>query len=299
MRGAIAILVSCGLGVAGCSRDSADSASQPAHAPPAAGVVARVGDQPITESDIRARMNADGVGAEQALQELIDEELWAWEARRRGLTETREDERSVERLMVRAMLHDIEREITPESISEQEVRQDFAERADELRSPEKRRSWHILVQDTTEAGHALAESILKEAREAEDPRSVYERYAGGEANHASLPIKAEELPPITIKASIEEPYKKALFAAKSEGLLKHPVETSYGWHVIDLEEIIPAGDETAQDFEEAIRQRLSQKKRFERVMGIIEQLQAKGLVTYHDDAVNRLLSMSGLPKRAE
>lgn len=299
MRRAIAILVLYGLGIAGCSRDSTESSSRPAQTRSVADIVARVGDQPIGASDIQARMKADGIGAKEALQELIDEELLFQEAHREGLTEDREDERAVERLMVRAMLHDIEREITPESISEQEIRQDFAEHADKLQSPERRRSWHILVQDTTEAGHELAQSILTDAREAKNPRSVYEHYAHGERAQGSLPIKAEELPAITMKANIEEPYKKALFAAKSEGLLKSPVKTSYGWHVIDLEEIIPAGNETAEDFEEEIRERLSQKKRFERVMSIIDELQGRGLVSYDDDAVNRLLSMAGLPKRAE
>jgi parvulin-like peptidyl-prolyl isomerase len=294
-----AVLVLCGLGIAGCPRDATESVSGPRRARPVTGVVARVGDRPILASEIETRMKSDGIGAEEALEELIDEELLIQEAMRQGYTVDQADERAIERLMVRALLHDIEGEITPESISEQEVRQDFAEHADKLRSAERRRSWHILVQDPSEAGEALAQSILKEARDAEDPRSLFERYAKGDEERTPLPVKAEELPAITRKASIEQPYKQALFAAKSTGLLKRPVKTSYGWHVIFLEEIIPAGAETVQDFEDQIRKRLAQKKRLERVVSIVDRLEAQGLVTYNDKAVKRLVSMAGLPKRAE
>ena len=136
-------------------------------------------------------------------------------------------------------------------------------------------------------------------RDADDPRKVYERYAQEHDAKTPFPVKAEELPAITMKASIERPYKDALFAANSVGPLKSPVKTSYGWHVIFLEEIIPAEHETVSEAEEGIRERLSQKKRLERVVSIIDKLQAQGVVEYNEPGVKQLLSMSGLPKRAE
>lgn len=191
MGRAAAVLVLCGLGIAGCRRDVRESVSGLPQTGTVAGVVARVGNQPILASELEARMSADGIGAEEALQALVNEELLVQEATRKGYTTDQADERAIERLMVRAMLHDIEREITPESIPEGEVRQDFTEHADKLRSPE------------------------------------------------------------------------------------------------------------VQDLDEEIRERLAQKKRFERVTSIVERLQAQGLVTYNDPAVKRVLSMAGLPQRAE
>ena len=187
----------------------------------------------------RAGWRPSEVGAEAALEQLVDEALLAQEAERLGFTEDRGDERSIERLMVRTMLHDLEEKNTPESISEEEVREVYALHADKFRDPERRRSWHILVEDESEAAEALAESILREIREAEDPRSVFDRYADGEPEGLDFDVRAEDLPAITEKARIEKPYKDALFAAKSEGPLKNVVKTSYGWHAIVVAEILP------------------------------------------------------------
>lgn len=178
-----------------------------------------------------------------------------------------------------------------------EVRADFAEHRDKLQVPERRRSWHILVKDSSEAGRRLAESILREVRRADDPKAVYHRYAGGDGVETELEVSAEELPPMSTKAGIEKPYKDALFGAKSEGPLEEVVGTSYGWHAIMLTEIIPAEKRTVQDVEDEIRKRLSQKKRFEKLVEIVRKLEAEGMVQYDDRGVERLLSMAGLPER--
>ncbi|KPK15557.1 MAG: hypothetical protein AMJ62_08550 [Myxococcales bacterium SG8_38] len=288
-----------GLAVAGCARDSSDSGSGPSETGSRNDVVARVDGRVISASEVAARMKADGVSAEEALDTMIDEVLLVAEARRLELSETEEDERAIDRLMVRSLLRDIEREITPESISKQEVRRDFESHAEKLQSPERRRSWHIVVKDRSEAGKALAQSILKRVRRADDPRVVYERYADSGDDDAAIEVEAEELPAITMKARIERPYKEALFSAESPGLLNRLVETSHGWHIVFLQEIVPAERRTIDEVEDEIRERLSQKKRFESVVAIIDRLRAEGLVSYDDEGVERLLSMRGLPERAE
>ena len=278
-----------------CQREGAVSRTEPQSARIVADVVARVDGRPIGASDIEARMAAEGVSAEAALQQLIDEEVLVREAERLGLTTSEDGERGIERAMVRAMLHDLEKETTPESISEEEVREDYARHADKLEVPERRRSWHILVKDTSEAGEAQAESILRELQEADDPRAVFEHYA----NAGSEKVKAEDLPAISEKTGFKKSYKAALFAAKSKGPLEKVVKTSYGWHAIVLTEILPAEHTTLDEVEGEIRERLSQKKRFEQLVKIVQDLETKGLVQYNDEGVERLLAMAGLPERSE
>ena len=262
-------------------------------------VVARVEGRPISASEVTARMKADGITAEDALEALVEETLLVAEARRLGLEVTEDDERAIDRLMVRSLLRDIEREVTPESISKQEVRRDFERHAEKLQSPEQRRSWHIVVKDRSEAGKALAQSILKKVRQADDPRVVYQRYTEGSEDDTRFEVKAEELPAVTMKARIERPYKEALFAAESPGVVDRLVETSHGWHIIVLEEIVPAERRTIDEVEDEIRERLSQKKRFDSVVAILDRLRAQGLVSYEDQGVERLLSARRLPERAE
>jgi parvulin-like peptidyl-prolyl isomerase len=295
----IAIVVLGAAAFVGCTGESREPQVDERDVPLVADVVARVGGHSIGASEVEGRMVADEVGAEAALEYLIDEALLTQEAERFGFAEDRDGERSIERLMVRTMLRDLERENTPESISEDEVGEAYALHAKKFRVPERRRSWHILVEEQSEAGEALAESILREVRQADDPRTVYDRYSDGGPEGLKLAVKSEDLPAITKQAKFAKAYKTALFAAESEGPLNNAVKTSYGWHAIVVAEILPADMRSLDDAEEEIRELLSERKRFAELVTIVQSLEAQGLVQYDDQGVERLLSMPGLPEHAE
>jgi len=284
---------------AGCKSDSGGSRTERRDDPVVGDVIARVGGRSIGAFEVESRMAADEVGAEAALERLVDETLLAQEAERLGFNEDWGDQRSIERLMVRTMLHDLEEKNTPESLSEEEVREVYSLHADEFRVPERRRSWHILVEDETEAAEALAGSILREIQEAGDPRTVFDRYADGEPEGLEFEVRAEDLPAITEKAGMKKTYKDAIFAAKSEGPLKNAVKTSYGWHAIVVAQILPEEVRTIDEAEDDIREQLSQTKRFREIVAIVRGLEAQGLVHYDEQGVERLISMPGLPERAE
>ncbi len=283
----------------GCTADSQESQIDQRDIPVVADVVARVGGQSIGASEVESRMAAEEVSAEAALEHLIDEALLIQEAERFGFAEDRDGERSVERLMVRTMLHDLEQDNTPESISEEEVGEAYALHAKKFQVPERRRSWHILVEDQSEAAEALAKSILAELQRADDPRAVYDRYAKGGPESLTLDVKAEDLPAISKNASIKKPYTKALFAADAEGPLDEAVNTSYGWHAIVLAEILPEEVRAIDEAEGEVRTLLSEQKRIAKLVTIVQGLEAQGLVHYDEQGVARLLSMPGLPERAE
>lgn len=285
--------------LSGCERAAPKQSSPREDTRLVADVVARVGGRPIGATEVQARMRSDGLSADDALRQLIDEELLEQEARRRGLVESPETERMIERLMVRTMLHDFEKENTPESVTEQELRDDYAMHADKFHIRERRRSWHILVKQTDEAGRALAQSILREIQRAENPRLVFERYAEAGNDDSGFEITAEDLPALTQDANIERPYKDALFAAKGEGPLNDVVKTSYGWHAIVVSEILPEEIRTLADVEAESRERLSQRNRLAKLVDIVGRLEAEGLVEYEEPAVTRLLSAPHLPERAQ
>jgi hypothetical protein len=295
----IVIAVLGAAALAGCKRDSGASQSEQRHDHVMGDIVARVGGRSIGAPEVEYRMAAGEVGAEAALDLIIGEALLVQEAERLGFTEDREDERSIERLMVRTMLHELEKESTPESVSEEELQKAYALHTSSFRVPERRRSWHILVEEQSEAAEALAESILSEMRAANDPRTVYDRYADGGPEGLKLEVMVEDLPEITKTVKLKKPYKDAVFAAESEGPLKKAVKTSYGWHAIVVDEILPEELRTIDEVEGEIRQRLSQTKRFAKIVGIVQSLEAQGLVRYNEQGVDRLLSMSGLPEHAQ
>jgi len=280
----------------GCELESPERSAPRADTRPVAGAVARVGGRSIGGAEVLALMRSDALSAEDALNRLVDEELLAQEAERLGLVPDPGTEQAIERLMVRAMLHELEKENTPESVTEQELREDYALHADKFHIPERRRSWHILVKQADEAGRLRAQSILREIQRAEDPRLVFERYSEAGRDDSGFEIKAEDLPELTRQASIERPYKDALFAAPAEGPLKDVIKTSYGWHAIVVSEILPEETRSLADVEVESRERLSQRNRFAKLVEIVEGLEAKGLVQYDNDAVERLVSATHLPR---
>lgn len=296
LRDLALIMAISSLALGGCERPERPAVGSTTEPNAVEHVVARVGNQAIGASEVRARMAAEGVDAQVAVQQLIDEELLLAEAKRLGFSERRETARTIDRRMVRAMLRDLEAENTAASITEDELREDFALHREKFEVPERRRSWHILVRERGDEGRAKAESILRELRAAGEPRSVFDRYA---AEGDSEGVKAEDLPPISAKAAMEKPYLDALFEADSEGLIDGVVETSYGWHAIFVAEIRPAERKTMKDVEEESRERLSQKKRYERLNDIIEGLEAEGLVERDDRVIERLVSAKGLPEPSE
>ncbi len=155
------------------------------------------------------------------------------------------------------------------------------------------------MKDSSEAGRALAGSIHAEVQAADDPRAVFKRYAEDGNVETPFEIVAEELPPIAPRTGVEKPYKDALFAARSAGPLDSLVESSYGWHVIVLTEILPAESKTLREVEGEIRTRLSQKKRFARLAELVRAREADGLVEYDEEGVQLLLAMPGLPERSQ
>ena len=104
---------------------------------------------------------------------------------------------------------------------------------------------------------------------------------------------------MTKNAGLEKSYKDAIFAPKSEGPLKSLVETSYGWHAIVVDEILPAEQRSLADVEEASRIRISQGKRTALLVQTVQALKAEGLIRYDEQGVERLLSRIGLPERAD
>ena len=292
------LLIVAAFALGGCDGDTAVRTTPSADSRVVSNPIARVGEGAIGTAQVVARMERDGSTREDALRSLIDEELLVQEARRRGIDRNAKLARATDRSMVRAMLADFEQALTPALVPPDEVRADFEANAEKYQVLERRRSWHLLVKDSSPQGRVTAGELLAELREADDPRSVFERYAS-EQPPREIEVVAEELPPISRNARFEQAFKDALFAADATGLLRAPVQTSYGWHLVFLEEIIPGETRTLDDVEVEIRERLSQKKRFEKLVGTVRTLEAQGLVQYDDAVVERLMSMSGLPTRAE
>src|SRR5450432_1112569 len=132
-------------------------------------VLAKVGDREITLGEYAETLermdpferiryqSADR--RRQLLNEIIQVELLAEEAKRRGLDKQPETQERLRQMLKEELLRDLRRNVPgPSDIPEAEVHAYFDAHHDEFKEPERRRVSHVVV-----ASEALAKSALQKA----------------------------------------------------------------------------------------------------------------------------------------
>lgn len=179
-RPAHALLVFLGAAslLGGCNESSIKAQQQAEAGPPIAGlnaqdaarILAKVGDRPITLGDYaKALDRMDGFDRlryqtkerrRELLNDMINVELLASEAKRRGLDKEPETEEAVRTLLRDAMLAETRSDLpTPAEIPAEEVRAYFEANSDKFSEPERRRVAAVVMTDKKEA-----QKVLKEAQ---------------------------------------------------------------------------------------------------------------------------------------
>ncbi len=171
LRKAISVAIAL-VALSGCG-DSQKAGQADAGTPPlgltpeqAGRVVARVDDQTITLGDFAEtldrmdpfdRLRYQTVEKRRdLLTEMVDLELLAIEARRRGLDKTPEAEESVRQVLRDAVLVEARKSLpTPTEIPMEEVKAYYEERKAEYQEPERRRVSAILLDDEKKAKEVL------------------------------------------------------------------------------------------------------------------------------------------------
>ncbi len=276
-------------GVVGCERKPAgekpaplaSASARPSGITPelAQRVLAKVGDRAITLGDFAATLERmdpferlryqSPDRRKQLLDELIDLELLAQEARRRGLDQQPETQERVRQMLRDELLTQVRSSVTaPGDISEGDVRRYYDQHRDDFREPERRRVAHIALRS-----EAKALAVLEKARAASpvewgklvqehstDTRekpgiSVPEELAG------DLGIVGPPGHPRGDNPRVAEPLRAAAFEIeKVGGMLPRVVATSGVFHVVRLTGKTDARDRSFVEAERSIRVALVQER---------------------------------------
>lgn len=246
--GALA-LTACG-GESGASSDQQSASS----APDAENVVARVNGEALTAVDLQSQIQAmsqrgQGVNREQALQELIELELMSQKAEAEGLPDQPEIAATIERQrssllaqhLIRSQLQDFE-------VSEKELRAAYEERTADTQGMEYK-ARHILLEEKEQAEEMIRqlEDGAEFAALAKDNSTGPTKSRGGDLGWFS----AEQM---------VEPFMKEVKALEPGNYTTEPVETQYGWHVIQLDETREAQKPGFEQMKRELRNELVGKK---------------------------------------
>lgn len=263
---------------AGCSRGGvpADVAVAPLVAPSDDAVVATVDGRPIYARAVADQARARGVDVRRALQDLVDAEVLAGEAARRGLASDLQVRDETKGALVRAYLGaTFERDVTSADVPAISVRRAYIANKWRFDHSIMADVWHLLVQvpkgasaEERQKARARAEALARRARGigsldafkqlASDEKLYNERFA-------------------TAKDGIaEKSFSEPLFAeVRQPGDTSGVLETSYGYHVAYLIRWIPATHVTVQEAEPTLRS------------GLFPELQKKAFGHLLDEAMSR------------
>jgi parvulin-like peptidyl-prolyl isomerase len=311
-RGAVLIIMSLGFG---CNEKAvqrstrSDAGRLPGGLSPeqAALVVAKVGERTITLGDYAATLERmdqfdrlryqSPERRKELLQEIIDVELLAQDARKRKLDDEPETQQAIRQVLRDAILADAKRELpAPADIPDAEVRAYYEAHRDDYREPERRRVAEIVVKDKDTANRVIALAKKTNSRE------------WGELfrNHSLVPLrKGPEGQPLEMAGDLglvgppgdprgDNPrvtaeVRAAIFEVTEIGeVLSRPVPASDGFHVVRLLGRSDAHERSLSDADRSIRVTLLQAKIAEREKALEAELRRQFPVTIDEQALAKV-----------
>lgn len=225
-------------------------------------VVATVDGVAITARRVAELAREADQSPREVVERLVDFELLAAEAYRRGL-EDHQDVRYVTRQATaqRFLKEEFEAEHQPEDMPEDVLKAAFERNIGRFVRPRLRKVAHILVHAPNSekspgkiaAAKGLATRIAREAREVEDLDGFLDL---GKAynKREEFTIDAKVLSvPVYEKARLQRPFLDAALELDSPGEVGGPVETTFGSHVIYLIEVREPIDRSFEEARDEVR----------------------------------------------
>lgn len=241
-------LVACGGQSNAESSDGSSSASESAE------VVARVNGTPITTLELDAQVQAmskrgQSVPRGRALDELVDLKLMAQTAEDQGLPEQPEIAATIERQRATTLAqHLIRGQLSDFEVSEDKLRQAYKDKVSGMKGPEYK-ARHILVEDKK-----TATRMIQKLDDGADFTQLAKENSTGPTSKrgGSLGWFSGD--------QMVQPFSQAVQDLEPGNYTGEPVQTKFGWHVIQLEETRPVEKPEFKQMRSKLRNKLVGQK---------------------------------------
>jgi parvulin-like peptidyl-prolyl isomerase len=226
-----------------------------APAPGSDEVIATVDGRLIRASDVAVQARAKGSTRKQALDDLIDAEVLAGEARRKAVKPNAEAIEPVRQAAVRALLKSTyERETTVDTVPEREVIRFYNKNRANFDHSKLVDVLHILVPTKGLSPEKKAEARKTAEALAQKARGVH---TPDEFRALASPGQTVEDIQTARDGWVEKPFSEAAFdQLKKPGDVSGVVETSYGYHVLFLLKYVPELHQSIAEMTPRIREHL-------------------------------------------
>lgn len=236
-----------------------------------------------------------------AVRALLDRSvrfaLLAEEAERRGYGKTdavvlAQQQSAVQKLLA----EDFDDKLTPDSISEADVKQYYSQHIDEFVRGEGRRVSQLVVADEAAASALLAQAQaadLRGFRELARAHSLDEttKQRGGDLPYFDAAGRGFD----ETDTRVDEALAKAAFALRHVGETSQPIRVGDRYVILRLSGIRPAQDESIAQAQERIRLRLWRERRQAAIDAHIAELKQQKQVTVHRELIDAVKLDDGPP----
>jgi parvulin-like peptidyl-prolyl isomerase len=251
------------------------------------------------QSPLQRKELEDAAKRKEFLEKLINMELLAVEAARRGYEKHEEVETVLKNQLASLMHRRIADGIAEEEPTEDAMRKYYDEHIDNYKKPEKMRARHILVSDEAKAKGLLADVLKKKPSQYEFRRLAQEnsededtRLRGGDLTFFPRPAEHREGDP-----KVEPEVAEAAFTIKENGDV-HPqlVKSSKGYHVIMRTGHRDKMDLSFEDSKDRLVLLVKREERKNKVEAAIDALKEKFPVELHEENLKEVvIDLSGGP----
>jgi parvulin-like peptidyl-prolyl isomerase len=274
----------------------------------AALVVAKVGDKVITLGDYAAtieRMDQfdrlryqSPERRKELLQEIIDVELLAADARKKKLDQEPETQQVVRQILRDALLAEVKRDLpAPADIPEAEVRAYYEAHRDDFREPERRRVAEIVVKDRETANKVVEKAKQTNAREWGDlfrAHSIVPLGKGPQGQPLEMAGDVGLVGPVGDPRGdnprVLPEVRAAVFEIAQIGeVLPRPVQAKDGFHIVRMLGKSDAHERSLGDADRSIRVTLLQAKIAEREKALEAELRRQFPVTIDEQSLAKVV----------
>ncbi len=233
----------------------------------------------------------------QLLDEMVQVELLAGEARRRGLDKTPETQSRIRQILRDELLRSVRRELpAPQDLPEAEVRAYYEKHKSEYKDPERRRVGHIVMKDKAAASKVLEAAVkaspMQWGKLVQDhsldkppkPSATQPLELAGDLGIVSAPgaDKGDNV-------RVPEPLREAVFKVEAVGKVHSELVEHQGrFHIVRMTGKTDARERSYAEAERGIRVALVQQRLERMEQDLEKQLRAKFPVTIDDKALEKV-----------